>query len=978
MSVKLKVLGAGALFFLGGTLISAQKTKKDSLGTRDIEGVVILGYGKTATKAKSTTSSTTISSDKLENRPTTSFLNSVAGTAPGITVNASSGSPGSGRIEVKVRGISSLNASTDPLYVIDGLMSSSTEFRNLNQNDIETLSILRDAQATAIYGNHGANGVVVITTKSGSFNSGVKVSYDVTTGFSMLPNHRYDLTNSAESLLLQARAGVGLGGALTRGTSATAISRRAAIEAGDVARFKGLLPGLDPTQNTEWAKSFTRTAFSQQHNIGIRAGGEGLSSYTSLGYLESEGVLRSTDFKRFTARTNINGRSRDRKFTYSSQIGLGFSRRHQLDEETNRDINANIAQNPLIGMVTGLSFWRSGVFKNGTETFDGINGNTGFGRAIYLLEDLVNGGFKRRYDQTSIMANANAQYELLDGLKVGNKIGVVYKSNNTITARLPTSYSAISAIRTSTIGQQYGGSEAYQDLTDTTLNSVTNITYDKKFGRHTLGVGAYLDYLKGFYNVNTLIQNGLDPLSWSFGAGTGYIPFNPDTPTLYRPTVSSSKIVGGTLAYIGTLDYDFGSKYGVSATIRRDGAYRFAEGNKWETFWSVAGRWNIDKEEFMNDSWFNMLKLRASYGTNGNQNVISSSLNTNPLFLGANLVRDTYETTTGYENSPAWTTSLRNTELRWEKIKQANVGLDFGLFRNKIEGNVDVYEKTTSDMYLPIPISAVTGQYTISGNNGVMRNRGIEASLKYTPFRNREGLTLSAFANFSYNQNRIMELPSENLASTLVNAIGGPAFQWNLYQYLGIDKTDGRMLYRAKDGSATKEPTPADRQLTGKSVYAPYTGGFGLEVDYKGFYLTSLFSFQKGGWAQDTMHQWLNTGSYTDDRSSRELLRAWTPSNTDTDVPSLASSSNTSLTGSSDRHLFKTDFIKLRNLSIGYNFNKNQLQGMPIKGLKIYAQGENLLTFTNWKGFDPEPVKSTSIGVYPNVITYTIGMNVEF
>lgn len=223
-----------------------------------------------------------------------------------------------------------------------------------------------------------------------------------------------------------------------------------------------------------------------------------------------------------------------------------------------------------------------------------------------------------------------------------------------------------------------------------------------------------------------------------------------------------------------------------------------------------------------------------------------------------------------------------------------------------------------------------------------------------------------------------MELPSENLASTLVNAIGGPALQWNLYQYLGIDKTDGRMLYRAKDGSATKEPTPADRQLTGKTVYAPYTGGFGLEVDYKGFYLTSLFSFQKGGWAQDTMHQWLNTGSYTDDRSSRELLRAWTPTNTDTDVPSLASSSNVGLTGSSDRHLFKTDFIKLRNVSIGYNFSKNQLQGMPIKGLKIYAQGENLLTFTNWKGFDPEPVKSTSIGVYPNVITYTIGMNVEF
>lgn len=974
MNVNLKVLGVGALFFLGGGVVLAQK--KDTVTkTRDIDEVVILGYGKVATKAKSTTSSTTISADKLENRASTSFISSVAGTAPGIAVNTSSGSPGSGKIDVRVRGVSSLNSSTDPLYVIDGLMSSSTEFRNLNQNDIETLSILRDAQATAIYGNHGANGVVVITTKSGSFNSGVRVSYDAVTNFSMLPNHNYDLVNSSELLKIQARAGVGIGGALTSGTSAAAVANRAAIEAGDVSRFVGVLYGYDPTQETDWSKVFTRVGVSQQHNIGIRSGGEGLSSYTSLGYLSSEGVIRNTDFQRFTARTNINGRSKDRKFVYSTQIGLGYSKRHQLDEETNSDISNNTIQNPLIGVVTGQPTWRSGMFTDGRDAYDKMRGNFSQGRTIYVLEDVLNGGIRKRYTQTSIMANANAQYEILDGLKIGNKTGVVYKNNALTFARTPNGYLSV-AVATQNKAD-YGGFETFQDIVDVTINSVTSVMYDKKYGDHTLGVAGYLDYLRGFYSINTSTRNGLDPLSWAFGAGTGYIPFSTTTPNLYLPSASAGKVVAGTLAYIGTVDYDFASKYGFSATIRRDGSYRFADGNKWETFWSVAGRWNIDKEEFMQGSWFNMLKLRASYGTNGNQNVIPASGNANPLFLGANLVRDVYSTTTGYNNAPSWITYLQNSELQWEKIKQANIGLDFGLFRNKVEGNIDVYEKTTTDMYLTVPISGINGAYTISGNNGTMRNRGVEASLKFTPIRNRDGLTLSAFANFAYNQNRIMELPSEDLSGTLVNAIGGPAYQWKLYEYVGVNKTNGNAQYRAKDGSITEKPTAEDRLLTGKSVYAPYTGGFGLEVDYKGFYLTSLFSFQKGGWSQDSMLNWQNRGSYSDSqRVSRGLLNAWSSTNTDSDIPALTS--DESLMSGSDRFLMKTDFIKLKNLSVGYNFNKKQLQGMPVKAIKVYAMGENLLTFTDWKGFDPEPIKGSSLGVYPNVITYSIGMNVEF
>ena len=346
MNVKLKVLTAGVLFFTGQALV-AQEVKKDTTSGKEktIDTVVILGYSKTASKSKSSAASTTVSASTLENRATTSFLTSVQGAAPGVSINSGSGSPGSGRIDVTVRGVGSINASTDPLYVIDGLISSGNEFRNLNPNDIETLSVLRDAQATSIYGNYGANGVVVITTKSGKFNSGLRVSYDLTTSISTMPTHKYGLASSRETLAIQKGAGVGIGATMTQSQ----------IDNYSI--------------DTDWSKEFFRTAFSQQHNIGLRTGGENLSSYTSLGYLESEGVVKSTDFKRFTLRSNINGRSKDKRLTYSAQIGLGYSKRNQLHEETGSNVRNNAVQNPLLGLFS-LSTLRPYYFNNGRHMFE--------------------------------------------------------------------------------------------------------------------------------------------------------------------------------------------------------------------------------------------------------------------------------------------------------------------------------------------------------------------------------------------------------------------------------------------------------------------------------------------------------------------------------------------------------------------------------------------------------------------------------
>ncbi|MEJ8589867.1 SusC/RagA family TonB-linked outer membrane protein [Riemerella anatipestifer] len=950
MNVKLRVLTAGAVFFIGAQTVVAQKAKKDSI--KEIKEVVILGYGKTMSKSKSSTASTTVTSDLLENRPNASFLNSVQGTAPGVSINSSSGSPGSGKINVMVRGMGSLNASTDPLYVIDGLMSTGNEFRNLNPNDIETISILKDAQATAIYGNYGANGVLVITTKSGAYNSGLKVSYDAVTNFSTFPMHKYNLASSRELLTIQQRVGNGLGSTLTQ------------------SQIDGY------AVNTDWNKEFFRVGMSQQHNLGLRYGAKLFTAYTSLGYLDSEGIIKSTDFKRFTLRSNINGKSENGRFSYSAQIGLGYSKRNQLDQETNSTITYNTIQNPLYGAVTAPTYLEPYRFTNGQEMYDAIGANW-TGRGAWILSDIINGGIKNRFSQTSAVVNVSGSYKITDDLTIANKTGVNYKQDERIFARDPFGY--LSVVVAKSQKAAHGGNESVSNTFDTTLNSVTSLLYDKKIGEHTLGLGAYIDYLRGFYASRYQYQPGLRQLDWVFGAGTGYVPFNPDTPALYRPSVSLEKIKAGTLAFIGTLDYDYASRYGVSATIRRDGSYRFADGKKWATFWSVAGRWNIDKEGFMEGSAFNMLKLRASYGTNGNQNIVPTSNNFNALYAGSNVVRDVYEGGTGYQNIPGFFVGLKNPLLTWERISQANVGVDFALFRNRIQGAVDYYEKTTSDLYLNVPISAVNATYVIKGNNGKMRNRGVEANLRVNAIKKTD-FNLSVFANMAYNRNKILELPSEDLTNNNVFAKGGPAYQWNLYRYIGVNPDSGEALFLDKNGNQTEAPTADDRILTGKSALPIYTGGFGIDIDYKGFYLTSLFSYQKGGWAFDNLASWLNNPDYAGNGNNvtADMLNAWTVNNRNTDIPSLTSKNWSLSSYDSDRFLYKTDFVRLKNVSFGYNVKKELLASTPFRSVKVYVMGENLVTWTKWKGFDPEPLNTTSASIYPNPKTYSIGLNVEF
>lgn len=922
-------------------VINHKDSSKINLGE-----AVVLGFGRTSTKPKSMGAIAMVSASELDNRPNSSVLNSLQGTAPGLAINSASGSPGSGKINVKIRGVNSLNASTDPLYVIDGVSTSATQFRNLNVEDIDNIAVLKDAQATSIYGNRGANGVVIITTKGGRFNSGLQIDYSGLTTISQYPKDHYHMANTAQNLRVQNAVGY------------------ADYTEAEIAE-------LGKT-NTNWNKEFYNSAaYGQQHTVGLRFGGENVNVYSSLGYLEQEGNFKSTDFKRFTFRNTINGKSKNDRFTYSAQVALAHSKRSQLDQETNTGVSNNVIQNPLFGTLLanpGLAPYR---YKNGREMYNDIGGNY---PSTYVLADIINGGMLNKFTENSVFATVNGRYKLTDFLSVGNRLGIDYKESTRNFARTPNGY--LSVLVAANANTEYGGFDQIANTKDVTINNVLDLSFAKSFGESTLTATAFLEYTKAHYIYNSQQQNGLNPLNWKLGAGTGYVGFNVNNPNQYLPSISAQKIDAGTLAYFGTVDYDYGSKYGVSGTVRRDGSYRFSKENRWETFWSVAGRWNLDQEEFLQGTSVRMLKLRASYGITGNQNLVAAANNTNPLFTGSTLTRQLFSASTGYQGVQGFALgTLANENLKWESVTQANIGVDFDILNGILTGSVDVYHKKTKNMFSYINVSAVTGVWSVQGNNGAMSNKGIEALLRANIFRESK-FHLSAFVNGAYNKNKIESMDLEDLSGDNVQAVGGVANQWHLYKYVGVNKETGEQQFLDKDGNITEAPTSADRVLTGKTSIAPWTGGFGLNADYKGIFLDVLFSFQAGGWSYDNIYSWIMDPTMAQTYNvSADVLDSWTPTNTTTNVPSMTAN-NTGLEGSSDRFLYKTDFVKLRNITLGYALSKNALASLPVKSFRIFLTGENLVTWTDWKGFDPEPVQNYSLGVYPNSRSISLGLNI--
>ncbi len=940
------------------------------VSSRQLVEVVVEGYNITRTKKKSNVAAATVSAATIEQRPNASFIQTLQSQVAGLNIATGTGQPG-GNSTVILRGVGTLNGKFEPLYVIDGIPLNSDNFRSINPDDIASVSVLKDAAATAKYGNRGASGVIVITTKRGSYGSALSVRYSSTTGFSTLQGTKYNMMNSQQVLKLERERGVGLGGGgslpFVAGVGYSALSDAQ----------------IGAAANTNWNDYFFRTGVTQNQTLSITNGTDNLSSFTSFGYFDQQGILRNTDLKRFTFRNNVNGRSKNEKFTYGTSVTINFSRRNEATSLGSGGVN----QNYVLGANQSLPYITPDMYVSGAQTFfdyqndsifdPDLNDNTAGPLSntlaytpLFLIDKLKN--FSNRTDEIKAVTNFELGYKITKNLRLGINSGLDYTQATQTTYLSPESFNAIVFFNQN----NYLGEQTEVFSRDAAFTTNTSLNFNKTFAnKHTVDITAFTEYYKSHSKSFNFLQKGIDPKTGS--PGTGYDPNDPNDP-LDDPEVGAGVAELGLFSYFAVADYDYDGKYGFGATVRRDASSRFANTNRWGTFYSVSGRWNIDRESFMPANLFDLLKLRASYGTNGNQQISVA------LYDALNATRELYGLSTGYQGQSAiQVTQLASADLKWETTTQFNVGLDWEVFNRRFSGSFDFYRKTTTDLYQTTFVSPINALPQIDANFGAMYNQGFEANLAYDLIKSKGGFNVTLKFNGSYNKNRISDLSVEG--GFIDNGLtfrreGHVLDEFYVVRYVGVNPQNGQLLYLDKDGNYTENPDIlADRVASGKSALPVYQGGFGFDADYKGFFLTTQFSFVKDIWRYDYdlsgVQDPNDIGVFN---KSTDLLRAWTPTNRITDIPSLDATNAGNIESASDRYLMDASYLRLRYVSFGYTFPVKSLEKTPFKALKAFVQAENLATWSKWRGWDAESNRGSDQYQYPTPRIISVGMQVDF
>ena len=951
MNLKLRVVSMAAVFFTG-SLLMAQRTpraKKDTITEKTIDEVVVTGY-RTTTKKKAVTTVTVINSGTIEDRPNANVLNTLQGQAAGVNIAAGSGQPGQ-KPSVIIRGISTVFGSSDPLYVIDGFPSNSDSFRSINPNDIESLSVLKDASAISEYGSRGSNGVILIKTKNGRFNQKLSVKYTGIYGVSTLQNPKYKYANSSQLLSLEKIYGVGLGSTLTQ----------AQIDAYPI--------------NTNWKDVFFRPAVTQSHDLAISSGGENINSYTSIGYYSQDGVLKTTGLQRFTVRNNIEGKSNNKRLNYSLNSGLGYSKNNVANSLGTGAINRNY----LSGSFTAAPYVDSHLYQhgNGQQVLDLYNNDgTLLYTPLFLQDKLAN--FASLTDEIRVDMAGSASYKLTDDLTASIRASGQYLSTGFFESEFPQSFNALLFQGPN----KYGGYENNNTKRQFLFNNLYSLKYEKKLGKHSFALQANGEYnysqLSGFL-VN---RYGLIPKSYIPGSGSGYAPYTGALSDPYAPVTGQINSKLSLISYFASFDYDYDSKFGLLVTGRRDGTSVFSGDRQFGNFWAIGGRINL--ESFINSPNIQLLKLHGSIGTAGNQRFISSGSGSNFTTLGT-----IFETTnppryqdvfslipTAYNGQQGIGVGFGFPDLRWETTRNVDLALDFDLYR-RLSGSVGIYQKKTYDLYLSVPQSPALGTTSILQNSAAqLTNKGVEVDLKYALIKN-DDMQLTIRGNGSFNANKFVTSLAEVDSGQTTRINGASLNEYKLYHYDGVNQSNGNPLYTGINGNITETPLDSDRKLTGKNYLPKYQGGFGFDFKYKGFFASTTFTFVEDIWRIDYNLQGnldpTNLGTFN---VQTDLFNAWTPTNTNTNIPALTA--NLGYDGGSDRFLRDASYIRLRNAQIGYELPKAFLTGTSLTGVSITVQGENLVTFSKWQGYDAESNRAADQYQYPTPKIYTVGLTAKF
>jgi TonB-dependent starch-binding outer membrane protein SusC len=922
---SIKAKNGDVLVITGSTFqrmeVTVDKPVMDVLVNAQINSlneIVVTGYG-TKSKRSSTGASNTIAVNDVKMQPIASFDQLLQGQAPGLLSLSNSGQPGA-PASVVIRGRGNLTGNSNPLYILDGIEITAADFATLNQNDFESITILKDATEAAIYGSRGANGVIVVTTKKGKAGK-LRLGYDVQYGWSRFPENKLVLMNSNEKLDYEIANGN------PNGWSSAEMDSLRNI-------------------NVNWADVFFRTGITRNHQFSASGGNEKTKFYASLGYFDQTGIVENTSIKKYNGRINLESGTNDFKFGFN--LGFGYS---AFSNTTEAD--QSIAS-PLNSIRWTLPYFTP-YDKDGSYLQDPTP--TGQPNALQELLEI-----QRSFPQWKGLGSVFLEYKLpfLKGLSVRTNWGGDYTQNE---------WSIFTPKETYTGSLAQGGQGSLTRRFDrnfrytgtNSINYKTTIADDHE-------VTASLNHEIVKNNFRRLNFTGFG-LTLPFRNESSVSAGTPDNG--FIPTVGGGGTGNALLSFFTTASYGYKSKYFLNTALRRDASSRFGANNRWATFYQLGAGWIVSDEEFLkNSKIISQLKVRASIGTVGNQ-VTNTDFDSRAI-----LSKTVYSGTQGLN-----LTQPGNSDLKWETRQSINAGVEFGFWQNRIFGSVDYYNSLTKNLFLNRNISASSGFSTqlFNSKEGKMRNSGIEVSLKGYPIRSRD-FTWLVEGNFTYNKNRIVSLPAGQDSNVNVDgtitAVGFPANSNYLVKYAGVDPANGSPLYFTKDGKVTNVYNASDRVILGTSD-APYFGGINNTFTYKGIELSFLWVFVYGKELYNNDRLNVENPSYIASSLNRDLLREWRNPGDQTNIPRADPS--VYFLASTTHFLENASFWRLRNVMLSYTLPQSVMQKLKISSCRLFVQGQNLYTYTKWKSFDPEISNTFLAGAqYPAPKTVTVGVSLGF
>lgn len=939
--------------------------------TTDLDEVVIaVPYG-TAKKSTFTGSAGVVDKKIIANSQVASVSQALQGSVAGLQSFSASGQPGEDAT-ILIRGVGSVNASTTPLYVVDGVPYDGA-LSSISNQDIASITVLKDAAAASLYGSRAANGVVMITTKQGSKKSAPSIEISAKYGFSDRAVKDYEQVSTEQYFMLEWEAIRNMRMNLKKNPD-TAEAAAAYATQNLTLNYIGINPygtaypqpigtdgklveGARLLWNDSWEDALSQDAHYTDLSARVSGGSENSQYYFSLGYMDNQGAYIGSGFKRYTLRANITS-----DLTKWLQVGVNVGLTHSIQDFPKSDDSS--LGNVVLAARSIPSFYpvyerdpETGAYvldENGQRVYDygkyRHGSYAGYNQAQSMLYD------KNEIKRDAASVRGYLQVTPIEGLTYKMSLNIDYNSRFTHDYANPTYgkepvTGSVSKSNTRTTGM--------------TFNNVVN--WEHTFGEvHNVRLMAGQEY----YEYNTSNFGG----SRSNVITDGY--FEPDvasTLTGFSGNSDQYKL----LSYFGQAEYNYAQKYFASVSMRADGSSRFHPDNRWGAFWSFGGSWKIGREAFVEEaagSWLSDLTLRASYGAQGNDNVgyyAYQALYSIGSFLG--------ETT-------LTTSRLDTPELSWETNLNANIGLDFSLWSNRLFGTVEWFQRTSKDLLFARDLVPSSGFSSIDDNIGKVRNYGWEFTLGGTPILTRDW-TWRLSVNATTYKNEIVSIPTDVMWSGTKKWVkGGSLYDFWMYEWAGVDPETGDAQWYMTDtetGERVKTTnygslTSQDKVKVGNAL-PKVSGGFQSDLTWRDLSLSMAFAYSIGNkiYNRDKASL-MGVSGANGSTMSKDLLNRWTPENTQTDVPRLEYDQTSYFTSASTRWLVDGSYLRLKTVTLNYNLPKKWIQPAMLKDVSIYVQGENLLTFSKQQGLDPEQaLGGVTYWRYPAMKTLSFGINVK-